>query len=84
MKYKICEGIILTKIKDRTFLTSRNNGDLIELNGIASDILKQIVNNIEIKEIIKNLTERYDIDRETMQQDVLEFIQKAIEMKIIQ
>ncbi|MEN8120494.1 MAG: PqqD family protein [Bacteroidota bacterium] len=61
-------------ISDNGFLFDPNTGDSYNLNNIGQEILQLLKSNLTEKEIAKAITEKYDIEESTFEQNLFDFI----------
>ncbi len=77
------DAIVYTDLDDTIVMMDVDEGQYYELDPIASRIWSIIENGQAVEAVCKNLTEEFDIDPNTCQQDTLEFLQAAKEQNII-
>ena len=63
--------------------TAENMNSMINLNETATFLWKQLENDITKEELIKNLTEEYDVDYERASKSIDNFIEKLDEIGCI-
>lgn len=63
--------------------TAENMNSMINLNETATFLWRQLENDITKEELIKNLTEEYDVDYERASKSVDNFIKKLDEIGCI-
>lgn len=79
-KYIINENII---VRDDAVLFDINNNIVLEFNEIGFEIIKGIISNKSIDEIINDLLNEYDSNMEEMSGAVLSFIEKCLNDNIV-
>ena len=58
--------------------------NVITLNEVGGDILKAIETPSSVQEVVNKLVEIYDVDRETLLNDVEEFIREAVDKRVVE
>ena len=53
------------------------------MNEVGEEIWRSIDGSITIKDIIENIISKFEVDKETVQRDVVKFINKLCEMKLV-
>ncbi len=61
-------------VSDNGFVFDPNNGDSYNLNFIGQEILQMLKTNLSEKEITKAITEKYDVEENTFEQNLFDFI----------
>lgn len=61
-------------VSDNGFVFDPNNGDSYNLNQIGQEILQLLKSDLSEKEITKNITEKYDVEENTFEQNLFDFI----------
>ena len=61
-------------VSDNGFVFDPNNGDSYNLNYIGQEILQLLKSNLSEKEITKAITEKYDVEENTFEQNLFDFI----------
>jgi len=61
-------------VSDNGFVFDPNNGDSYNLNFIGQEILQLLKSNLSEKEITKAITEKYDVEENTFEQNLFDFI----------
>ena len=77
------DAIVYTDLDDTIVMMDVDEGQYYELDPIASRIWSIIENGQAVEEVCRALTEEFDVDPNTCQQDTLEFLQAASEQSII-
>ena len=78
------EEIVASDIDGETVMMSIENGEYYGLDDIGSRIWKLIEKPVKVSDLIDTLLERFDVDRETCEKDVLKFLNELNEDKILQ
>ena len=81
--YKCNPDVVLNSLEDVHVLLETKIGFLANLNGTALEIWKLCEEPISEGEILNKMSEIYDIDKETLQQDVLETLDALVDMKML-
>jgi hypothetical protein len=76
--------IVAAEIDGETVMMSIENGKYYSLDDIASVIWEMIQSPIRIASLIEGLMEKFAVNRENCERDVLKFIDQLNEQKIIQ
>ena len=71
-------------IEREAILVDVGKGEVIHLNEVAAEIWDAIDGKKTINDIIKHICNIFSIDEKTAEKDVLEFIQKLLEKKLIE
>jgi len=77
------EEIVASDIDGETVMMSLENGKYYGLDDIGSRIWELIEQPIKVSGLIDALLERFDVDRETCERDVLKFLNGLNEDKIL-
>lgn len=85
MNIKICQSkeIDATDLNGDKVMMDLEKGKYFALNSIGSRIWDLIENKISIKEVINNLLEEYEVDKDTCEKTVGEFIDKMNKENLI-
>jgi len=78
------EEIVTTDIDGETVMMSIENGEYYGLDDIGSRIWELIARPIKVSDLIDTLLERFDVDRETCEIDVLKFLNELNEDRILE
>ena len=76
------EEIVASDIDGETVMMSVENGKYYGLDDIGSRIWELIERPVKVSDLVNTLLERFDVDRETCEKDVLEFLNGLNEDKI--
>lgn len=82
-KPEIASGIIWQQLEDQTITVSPQSGKIRVFNGVGTFIWQKVVDGCTTTEIIHAITERYDVDHDTAQKDVIAFIKELVERNIL-
>ncbi len=77
------EEIVASGIDGETVMMSVENGKYYGLDDIGSRIWELIERPVKVSDLIDTLLERFDVDRETCERDVLKFLNGLNEDKIL-
>ena len=77
------EEIVAGDIDGETVMMSVENGKYYGLDDIGSRIWELIERPVKVSDLIDTLLERFDVDRETCERDVLKFLNGLNEDKIL-
>jgi hypothetical protein len=78
------EEIVASDIDGETVMMSVENGEYYGLDNIGSRIWELIQKPIKVSDLIDTLLERFDVDRETCEKDVLTFLNELNDDKILE
>ncbi|GAB4266956.1 MAG: hypothetical protein Kow0080_08630 [Candidatus Promineifilaceae bacterium] len=82
-KPQIASGIIWQLLDDQTVTVSPQSGKIRVFNGVGTFIWQKVAEDCTITEIIHAITERYDVDHDTAQKDVIAFINELVARNIL-
>ena len=77
------EEVIAGDIDGEIVMMSVENGKYYGLDDIGSVIWKLVEAPVKVSDVIDTLLERFDVDRETCEKDVLKFLNDLNEDKIL-
>lgn len=84
VKYKIKDDIIFTTLKDNTGVLLRlSDTFLFSLNETGVVIWKTIEKGACFDEIVNNLTDEFNVDKDTAERDTGEFLEELLKEKLI-
>lgn len=77
----INKGFLLKKVGNEYMIIPTNNSKVLmnkifNINEVGADIYKSLENGLSIAETIDELLKEYDIDKETLTNDALEFVEE--------
>jgi len=78
------EEIVDSDIDGETVMMSIENGEYYGLDDIGSRIWELIEHPVKVSDLIDTLLERFDVDRETCEIDVLKFLNELNEDRILE
>ena len=86
---KIKEGFVIRKVMGNhvviaTGEQSKTFHGMVKLNNTAAEIWDHIANGLSEDEIVKAMLESYDIDEETLRQDVKKTIETLTEQGFVE
>jgi PqqD family protein of HPr-rel-A system len=70
-------------ISENGFIFSSDTGDTFTMNSIGLQILRMIRENKTEKEIIEDIINEYEIDPETIEKDLQDFLHQLENFKIV-
>ncbi|MBC8236178.1 PqqD family protein [bacterium] len=82
-KYKRNSNVVLNSLDDVHILLETETGVLANLNDTALEIWNLCEDPISEREILNKMIEIYEIDRETLQQDLRETLDSLVEMNML-
>lgn len=84
MRYKKNENVASAQLDNEICIFDPDEGSYLSLNETASEIWQMLVEPLEINEIMKKLTDIYEIDYQICHKDVISFLKKAKESNMIE
>ncbi|MEI8355126.1 MAG: lasso peptide biosynthesis PqqD family chaperone [Deltaproteobacteria bacterium] len=78
------EDIVASDIDDEKVMMSVEKGQYYSLDPIGSRVWELIEGPVKVSDLIDALLTKYDVDRETCEQDVLAFLEELREDGILQ
>jgi len=81
---KRSDDIVHSDMDGEIVMMSIEQGEYYGIDAIGSDIWNILESEMSIHEICTKLCEKYDVEREQCAQDVLKFLTKMHEMKVIE
>ena len=83
-KYRLANNVKLHELENSLYLIDFNEGTTFKISDISSYIIKELINEKSIKEIINLINCKYKcIDYDKIEQDVISFYTKILEKKLI-
>ena len=58
--------------------------NILNLNNIGSDIIKSLDGKKSLLEVCNQLYEEYEVDRDTLQRDIMQFIDDAVKKRVVE
>lgn len=83
MKYELFESCIFSEYESGSLILNIETGKYLELNSVATEIIKGVKEDLTIDEIINKLDDRYEESKDEISNQVLSFISTAEKQKII-
>ena len=77
------DKIIAREIQGETVLLNKESGDYFSLNAVGTDIYNCICRGMETETIVSFLLDRYDVEHNTLKNDVISLVSELKEKKII-
>ena len=84
IKYKYNKNVIYKDRGEMLMAYNQESSDMYEFNEVGGEIFKMIAEEIPIKKIFEELTKEYDVKEEDIYDDVLQIIDRLIELKVIE
>lgn len=81
--YQLANNISFTELDDEMVLLNLNSGSYFGLNKTGIDILKLLIEGETVAEITPQLSEKYSIASEIMNDDINALINQLIDNKLI-
>lgn len=86
---KVNSEFVLREIAGEYILVSAgsaatNFNGLISMNEVGSTIFKALVEECSVEKLINVVTSEYDIDKETAEQDIKEFLNQLRQIKALE
>ncbi len=78
------KGVVFRRILDEMVLLDTKGGEVVVLNDVGGDIWEYIDGSRSLKEILELLQERYEVEREVLERDLLEFVDQLWEAGLIE
>ena len=58
--------------------------NIMTLNDVATDVVNSLDGKKTVREICETLLEKYDVEKDVLERDVLNFVEEAVRRKIIE
>src|SRR5712691_1086844 len=71
-------------IEDEAVLVDRDEEEVLRLNLIATEIWQALDGSRSIAEIIDQIHQRFDVDRKTAENDVLQFVKELVKREMVE
>ena len=81
--FHLNENLIFRKTSDIMMVYNKDSGDMYEFNDVGSDIISLLREDISIVQLPNRLTEIYDVDVEVMEEDVVLFLERLIDLGVL-
>jgi hypothetical protein len=75
--------IIQSKIGDEVVMMDIDSGFYFGMNGVGSIIWQHLSNGITLEDLINNLMNEFNVDKQTCTSDTIAFLENLLEKKII-
>ncbi|MBN2682314.1 MAG: lasso peptide biosynthesis PqqD family chaperone [Bacteroidales bacterium] len=75
--------MVYSKLDGEVVMMSVENGEYYGLNEIASAIWERISEEIKVDDLIIQLMEEYDVERDECETDTLDFLEEMVEKKLV-
>lgn len=72
-----------SKIRDEVVMMDIDSGFYFGINGVGSVIWQHLSTAISLEDLVSNLMEEFNVDKQTCESDTMEFINNLLEKKII-
>ncbi len=83
MKYKLADHILLEEWQEGVVVFDVNSYDFLEFNEVGGEIVKGLNKGMSVKEIIKSITDRYEVESSQAREDVLAFCKELADNGIV-
>lgn len=83
---KVKDNYISKHVLDNDIIIDKTgyNNNLIKLNETASFMFEKLKEGISLENLIEKMAEKYDVNKDVLENDVKEFINKLKELNIIE
>ena len=83
---KVKDNFISKHVLDNDIIIDKtgSNKNLIKLNETASFMFEKLKEGISLENLIEKMAEKYDVNKDVLENDVKEFINKLKELNIIE
>ena len=78
------ERISWRMIEDEAVLVDREEGEVLRLNPIGTEIWKTIDGKRTLTEIIDHVYQTFEVDRKRAQKDVIRFVKKLLRRELVE
>lgn len=80
---KIKSGAVSSLMENETIVVLPEKGQVKVLNDVASQVWKMLDGSNSIQQIVKQISDDYEIAEESIRDDVLEFVNALLEREMI-
>jgi hypothetical protein len=80
---KVKTGAVSSLTENETIVVLPEKGQVKVLNDVASQVWKMLDGSHSIQQIVKQISVDYEIAEESIQDDILEFVQVLLEREMI-
>ncbi|HEX3010407.1 MAG TPA: lasso peptide biosynthesis PqqD family chaperone [Syntrophomonadaceae bacterium] len=77
------EGVVLAELDGKVVMMSIENGQYYGLDEVGSIIWEMMSEPVQVKNVINRLMQEYEVTREECEKDVMAFLEKLHEKKLI-
>ncbi|HEX3012545.1 MAG TPA: lasso peptide biosynthesis PqqD family chaperone [Syntrophomonadaceae bacterium] len=77
------EGVVLAELDGKVVMMSIENGQYYGLDEVGSIIWDMMSEPVQVKNVIDRLMQEYEVTREECEKDVMAFLEKLYEKKLI-
>lgn len=77
-------NVVWRMLDGEVVIMSEDGTEIHNLNKVASFIWELADENVTISQIIERICDRFDVEKNSAQNDTIEFIQKLIDQKLLQ
>lgn len=77
------DGLLVSELGKEVVMMDIENGNYIGLNETGKAIWDMIEEPVKVEDLIQNLLQQYDINKEQCSADTLEYLNKMQEQKIL-
>tara|TARA_B100000242_G_C42883210_1_gene409792 strand:- start:366 stop:644 length:279 start_codon:yes stop_codon:yes gene_type:complete len=81
--FKISDDIALSELNDESIALNLDSGKYFQLNELATFIFKNLESFTCIDNLKKNVLEKFDVSNEDCEADILDFLEKLHEQKLL-
>ena len=71
-------------IEDRAYLVDRDEGELLELNPVGTEIWQALDGSRDIGDVVNHVCQTFDVSRKKAEKDTVRFIERLKNMEIIE
>lgn len=83
-RFQINDNIIYRKVSEETTMAfNPENGDMYELNDVSDEIISMLSKGMDGVTILEELSKNYDVDEQTIIEDVSPLLDRLIELGIL-
>ena len=82
-KYHLNDDVRYRRVFEEGVIVIQDQSDVVVVNDVAMDVLELLETNPTVEDIVENLYQRYDIDRETLRADVQRHLDELLSAGVI-
>jgi len=71
-------------IEGRAYLVDRDEGELLELNPVGTEIWRALDGSRDIGDIVTHVCQTFDVSRKKAEKDTVRFVERLKNMEIIE